>query len=133
MTENEISKIVFESYQKVLKALGPGLLEKAYQTILAYELKKHGLVVETEVELPVIYEGIVLEQAYRVDILVENKVIIELKAVEKLIDVHRSQLLTYLRMSHKKLGLLINFGSALYTDNFKRVLNCDSIAELDKP
>jgi len=132
MTENEISKIVYESYQRVLKTLGPGLLEKAYQTILAYELKKHGLTVETEVELPVIYEGIVLDQAYRVDILVENKVIIELKAVEKLIDVHRSQLLTYLRMSHKKLGLLINFGSSLYTDSFKRVLNCDSVAELDK-
>ncbi|MBQ0137221.1 MAG: GxxExxY protein [Bacteroidales bacterium] len=133
MTENEISKIVFESYQRVLKTLGPGLLEKAYQTILAYELKKHGLIVETEVALPVIYEDVILDQAYRVDILVENKVILELKAVDKLIDVHRSQLLTYLRMSHKKLGLLINFGSPLYAENFKRVLNCDNVAELDNP
>ena len=133
MTENEIAKIVFESYQRVLKTLGPGLLEKAYQTILAYELKKHGLIVETEVALPVIYEDVILDQAYRVDILVENKVILELKAVDKLIDVHRSQLLTYLRMSHKKLGLLINFGSPLYAENFKRVLNCDNVAELDNP
>lgn len=133
MTENEISKIVFESYQRVLKTLGPGLLEKAYQTILAYELKKHGLIVETEVALPVIYEDVILDQAYRVDILVENKVILELKAVDKLIDVHRSQLLTYLRMSHKKLGLLINFGSPLYAENFKRVLNCNNVAELDNP
>ncbi len=132
MTENEIAKIVHNKYQKVLQTLGVGLLEKAYQTVLDYELQQEGLRVESEVELPINYEGIVLDNAYRVDLLVEDKVIIELKAVEKLVPIHRSQLLTYLKMSGKRLGLLINFGDTQYTDNFKRVLNCNNPAELDK-
>lgn len=131
MTENEIAQIVYQKYQKIVQSLGIGLLEKAYQTILAYELRQAGLSVETEVELPIRYEGISVENAYRVDMLVENKVILELKAIEKLTPIHRSQLLTYLKMSGKKLGLLINFGDTQYKDNFKRILNCDDPDELD--
>ena len=132
MTENEIAQIVHHTYQKIQKTIGPGLLEKAYQLILAYELRQTGLDVQTEVNLPIKYESLVVEQAYRLDMLVEGKVIIEIKAVEKLSPIYRSQLLTYLKMSGKKLGLLINFGDTNYADNFKRVLCCTSPDELDK-
>jgi len=133
MSENEIAKIVFEAYKAVLEVLGPGLLEKAYETALVYELKQRGLDAKPQVELPIVYKGITIEQAYRLDILVNSKVILELKAVDKLIPVHRSQLLTYLKMSGKKLGLLINFGDMLYADGFKRVVNCEHPQELDEP
>ena len=109
MTENEISKIVFECALKVHKVLGPGLLESAYEECLFYELKKANLNVEKQKSLPLVYEEVKLDVGYRIDILVEDKFIVEIKAVESLNDVHLAQLLTYLKLSDCKLGLLINF------------------------
>jgi len=123
MTENEISKIIFNSALKVHKALGPGLLEKAYEECLFYELRKSGLFVEKQKSLPLIYEEVNLEVGYRVDILVENKVVIEVKAVEALNDVHLAQILTYLKLSDCKLGLLINFNVTLIKNGIRRVVN----------
>ncbi len=123
MTENEISKIVFESALKVHRILGPGLLESAYEECLFYELKKTNLFVEKQKSLPLIYEDVKLEVGYRIDIIVENKFIIEIKSVESLNDVHLAQLLTYLKLSNCKLGLLINFNVKLLKDGVKRVIN----------
>ena len=123
MTENEISKIVVEAALKVHKALGPGLLESAYEECLAYELIKSGLFIEKQKALPLVYEEIKLDPGYRVDILVENKLIIEIKSVEALNDVHLAQILTYLKLSGCKLGLLINFNVALIKNGIKRVVN----------
>ena len=123
MTENEISKIIFNSALKVHKALGPGLLEKAYEECLFYELRKSGLFVEKQKSLPLIYEEVNLEVGYRVDILVENKVVIEVKSVEALNDVHLAQILTYLKLSDCKLGLLINFNVTLIKNGIRRVVN----------
>jgi GxxExxY protein len=109
MTENEISNVIFNAALKVHKALGPGLLESAYEECLFYELEKQGLNVERQKALPLVYEEVKMEIGYRVDIMVENKVIIELKAVEALNDVHLAQILTYLKLSGCKLGMLINF------------------------
>lgn len=123
MDENEISKIVFESALKVHKSLGPGLLESAYEECLFYELKKHDLKVEKQVALPLIYEEVKLDVGYRIDIIIENKFIVEIKSVEALNDVHLAQLLTYLRLSKCKLGLLINFNVSLLKNGVKRVIN----------
>lgn len=123
LTENEISKIVLDSAIKVHRALGPGLLESAYKECLAYELRKRGLFVEVEKPLPLVYEEVHLEIGYRVDILVNRKVIIETKAVEALNDVYLAQTLTYIKLSDIRLGLLINFNVALLKDGFKRVVN----------
>ena len=123
MTENELSRIIFNAALKVHKALGPGLLENAYEECLFYELKKQGLKVEKQKALPLVYEEVKMEIGYRVDIMVENKVIIELKAVEALNDVHLAQILTYLKLSDCKLGMLINFNVALIKDGIKRVVN----------
>jgi GxxExxY protein len=123
MTENEISKIVFDCALKVHKALGPGLLESSYEECLFYELTKSGLKVIKQKPLPLIYEDVKLEVGYRVDLIVENKVIIEIKAVDQLHDVHLAQILTYLKLSNCKLGLLINFNVSLIKDGFKRVVN----------
>lgn len=123
MTENEIAAIVFELHKEILANIGGGMLEHAYQEILSYELKEKGLKVETEVELPLQYKTLNIENAYRIDILVEDKVVIELKAVEKLLPIHHSQLLTYLKLSNKKLGLLVNFGGPYALAGFKRVAN----------
>ena len=123
MTENELSRIIFNAALKVHKALGPGLLESAYEETLFYELKKQGLKVEKQKALPLVYEDVKMEIGYRVDIMVENKVIIELKAVEALNDVHLAQILTYLKLSNCKLGMLINFNVALIKDGIKRVVN----------
>jgi GxxExxY protein len=109
MHENEISNEILNASFKVHTALGPGLLESAYKECLFYELKKRGLHVEKEKPLPLIYEDVKLEIGYRVDLLVENKVIIELKSVESLNDVHLAQVITYLKLSDCKLGLLMNF------------------------
>ncbi|WP_134387931.1 GxxExxY protein [Flavobacterium psychrophilum] len=113
MTENDISRVVFESALKVHQALGPGLLESAYEECLFYELKKHNLKIEKQKALPLIYDEIKLDAGYRIDIIIEDKFIIEIKAVEALTDVHLAQLLTYLRLSNGKLGLLINFNVSL--------------------
>jgi GxxExxY protein len=123
MTENELAKIVFERGFKVHKALGPGLLESSYEECLFYEISKTGLLVEKQKPLPLIYEEIKLEIGYRIDIMVENKLIVELKSVDKLNDLHLAQILSYLRLSKCKLGLLINFNSILFKDGVKRVIN----------
>ena len=123
MTENEISKIVFESALKVHKNLGPGLLESAYEECLFYELKKSNLFVEKQKALPLIYEEVKLDVGYRIDLIVENKFIIEVKSVESLNEVHLAQVLTYLRLSNCKLGLLINFNVKLLKEGVRRVIN----------
>lgn len=123
MTENEISKVVFECALKVHKTLGPGLLESAYEECMFYELKKSNLRVEKQKALPLVYEEVNLDVGYRIDIIVENKFIVEIKSVEALNDVHLAQLLTYLRLSDCKLGLLINFNVKLLKDGVRRVVN----------
>jgi len=123
MTENEISKIVFESALKVHKILGPGLLESAYEECLFYELKKSNLKVEKQKTLPLVYEEVMLDVGYRIDIIIEDKFIVEIKSVESLNDVHLAQLLTYLKLSDCKLGLLINFNVKLLKEGVKRVVN----------
>jgi len=123
MTENEISKLIVESALKVHKALGPGLLESSYEECLLYELRKRDLEVAKQKALPLIYEDVKLEIGYRIDLLVEDKVIIEVKSVEALNDVHLAQTLTYLKLSDCKLGLLINFNVALVKNGIKRVVN----------
>ncbi len=123
MTENEISKIVFECALNVHKALGPGLLESAYEECMLYEIKKTGLKVEKQKPLPLIYEDVKLEIGYRVDLMIENKVILEIKSVETLNDVHMAQVLTYLKLSDCKLGMLINFNVALIKNGIKRIAN----------
>ena len=123
MSEDEIAKIVFESALKVHKALGPGLLESAYEECLFYELKKQSLKVEKQKALPLIYEEVKLDIGYRLDILVENKLILEIKSVDCLNEVHFAQLLTYLKLTNCKLGLLINFNVVLIKNGIKRVAN----------
>ncbi|HRM11608.1 MAG TPA: GxxExxY protein [Flavobacterium sp.] len=123
MTKNEISKIVFESALKVHKVLGPGLLESAYEECLFYELKKSNLKVEKQKALPLIYEEVKLDVGYRIDMIIEDKFIVEVKSVEALTDVHLAQLLTYLRLSDCRLGLLINFNVKLLKEGVRRVIN----------
>ncbi|MCF8415173.1 MAG: GxxExxY protein [Crocinitomicaceae bacterium] len=128
MSENELSKIVFDLGLKVHRNLGPGLLESSYEECLFYELKKSTLKVERQKILPVIYEGIQMETSYRIDIMIEDKIIIELKSVESVNDLHLAQLLTYLKLSNCKLGMLINFNVPLFKNGIKRVIN----GQLDK-
>jgi GxxExxY protein len=123
ITENEIAKIVFELGLKVHKALGPGLLESAYEECLFYEINKAELKVEKQKPLPLIYEEVKLDAGYRMDLLVENKFVIEIKSVEALNDLHLAQILTYLKLSNCKLGLLINFNTVLFKDGVKRIIN----------
>ncbi len=123
ITEDEISKIVFEAALKVHKTLGPGLLESAYEECLFYELKKYDLVVEKQKPLPLIYEEVKLDIGYRLDIIIENKFIVEIKSVEAFNNVHLTQLLTYLKLSDCKLGLLINFNVKLLKEGVRRVIN----------
>ena len=123
MTENEISKIVFECALKVHKTLGPGLLESAYEECMFYELKKSNLKVEKQKALPLVYEEVKLDVGYRIDIIVEDKFIVEIKSVDALNDIHLAQLLTYLRLSDCKLGLLINFNVKLLKEGVRRVVN----------
>ncbi|NHZ87166.1 MAG: GxxExxY protein [Planctomycetia bacterium] len=123
MTENETSKIIIGAAIKVHKALGPGLLESVYEICLFKELRDLGLNVLRQVSVPVVYEGEKLDTGFRIDLLVENKVIVELKAVESLNDIYLAQVLTYLKLSDKKLGLLINFNVTKIVDGVKRVVN----------
>jgi GxxExxY protein len=123
MTENEISKIIVDCALKVHRALGPGLLESSYEECLFYEIGKRNLKVEKQKALPLIYEEVKLNIGYRSDLIVEDIVIIELKSVEKINDVHLAQVLTYLKLSECKLGLLINFNVALIKHGIKRVVN----------
>lgn len=121
--ENELSKIVFDAALKVHRVLGPGLLESAYKECLFHELCKTNLLVQKEKPLPLIYETIKLDCGYRLDIVVENKLIVEIKSVDALHDIHLAQVLTYLKLSDCKLGLLINFNVLLIKDGIKRVIN----------
>ena len=119
MTENEISYKIRGAIFKVYKELGPGLLESIYEAALCYQLTKDGLSVQKQVPVKVVYDGVVLPVDYRLDLLVEDKVIVELKSVETLMNVHHKQLLTYLKITGKKLGILVNFnnddiGSSIY-------------------
>lgn len=123
MTENELSKIVFDCALKVHQKLGPGLLESAYEECLYYELNKTGLDVQKQKALPLIYEEVKLDVGYRLDIIIENKLIVEIKSVEALNDVHFAQLLTYLKLTNCKLGLLINFNVTLIKNGIKRIAN----------
>lgn len=123
MHENEISKIIVDTAFKIYKGLGPGLLESVYQRIFEHELKSFGLKIDSEVIIPVHWSGLKFDQGFRADIIVENKVIIELKSVEKLLPVHPKQLRTYLILSGLKLGLLINFNEDKFTNGIKRVVN----------
>ena len=123
MSENEISKIVFEAGLKVHKTLGPGLLESAYQECLVYELRKYGLDIIKEKALPLIYEDVKLDAGYRIDMIVNDKFVIEVKSVETLNDLHIAQVLTYLKLSNCKLGFLINFNTVLFKDGVRRVIN----------
>ena len=111
--ENELSKIIVDCCFKIHKALGPGLFESVYEEVLSYELNKQSLNYKRQVEIPVAYEDIKMDIGFRDDIVVEDKVIIELKAVENILPVHKKQLLTYLKLTGMKLGLLINFNEAL--------------------
>ena len=123
MDENDLSKLVFDLGLKIHKILGPGLLESAYEECLYYEIVKQGIEVEKQKKLPLIYEEVELEVGYRVDLLVQKKLIIEVKAVESLNSLHMAQLLTYLKLSDCKLGLLINFNTTLFKKGVKRVIN----------
>jgi len=123
MTENEVAKEIVDAAYKIHTTLGPGLLESVYQAVLEYELRQRGLRVEADQPIPVVYEGVHLEVGFRADLIVENKVIVELKSVEAVHPVHQKQLLTYLRVANKRLGLLINFGAFLIKDGISRVVN----------
>ncbi|HEV8269952.1 MAG TPA: GxxExxY protein [Chitinophagaceae bacterium] len=123
MNENELSKIIVDCIFKVHKNIGPGLLESAYEECLFYELSRTGLLVERQKPLPLFYETIKMEIGYRLDFLIENKLVIEVKAVEALNDVHKAQVITYLKLSGCKLGLLVNFNVVLIKDGIKRIVN----------
>lgn len=123
ISENEISKIVYDSGYLVHKTLGPGLLESAYEECMLYELKKEGLLVEKQKPMPLIYDQIKMDVGYRLDLHIENKFIVEVKSVEALNDIHLAQILTYLRLSNCKLGMLINFNTLYFKNGVKRVIN----------
>ena len=122
MSEEEISNIIIGKAIEVHRILGPGLLESAYQKCLYFELTKEGLEVEQEKALPIVYKEIKLDHGYRIDLLVENKVVIELKTVEFFTDVHTAQVLTYMKLGNYKLGLLLNFHTKLLKQGIKRFI-----------
>ena len=123
MTENEIGTAIIASAMKVHAAVGAGLLESAYETCLLYELEKQGLAVQRQVLIPLRYEDLTIDNGYRVDLLVENRVVVELKALETILPVHRAQLLSYLRLGGFKLGYLLNFNVARMRDGIVRLVN----------
>ena len=123
MDENPISQQIVDAAYQIHKTLGPGLLESVYEVVLAYELRKRGLRVERQLPVPVFYDGICFEEGYRLDLLVEGKVIVEIKSIEALTPVHKKQLLTYLRLLDKRLGILINFNEELIRNGISRVVN----------
>ena len=123
MDLNEVSKIVIDAAMRVHTELGPGLLESAYQACLEFELRKRGLAVATQVGLPVVYEGVKVDVGYRLDLIVEDDLVVELKAVDKIHPIHKAQLLSYLRLSGKKLGLIINFNVLHLKDGIVRLVN----------
>ena len=123
MTENEIAKIVVDTSYHIHKKLGPGLLETVYEVILYHELQKRGLTVERQVPISFRWDNITFQEGFRADLIVEDKLILELKSVAELAKLHKKQLLTYLRLADKRLGLLINFGGERIKGNIERVAN----------
>jgi GxxExxY protein len=123
VSENEIGTAIIASAVKVHSAVGAGLLESAYETCLLYELEKQGLAVQRQVLIPLRYEDLTIDNGYRVDLLVENRVVVELKALETILPVHRAQLLSYLRLGGFKLGYLLNFNVARMRDGIVRLVN----------
>lgn len=123
MEENDITYKIRGCIFAVYRNLGPGLLESVYEAALVYELKKYNFEVKSQVGLPVLYEGIKLEIGFRLDVLVEEKVVIEIKSVEELSKIHYKQLLTYLKLSEKKVGILVNFNCENISENIKRIVN----------
>jgi GxxExxY protein len=119
----EVTKMILDAAFKVHTALGPGLLESVYETCLVYELKSGGLKVDTQLSLPVVYEGITVDSGLRLDLMVENCVIVELKAVENIIPLYKAQLLTYMKLSKTRIGLLLNFNTIHFRDGIKRLVN----------
>ena len=123
MTENDIARIIVDASYRIHTGLGSGLLESVYEAVLTQELEHCGLQVQRQVAVPVEWDGLRFDEGFRADLIVEDKVIVELKSVERIAPVHAKQLLTYLRLTNKKLGLLVNFGEALIKDGIKRVVN----------
>ena len=123
MNENEISSIIIGCALDIHKALGPGLLESAYHECLLYKLRKEGLKVESEKPMPLVYEEVRLDCGYRIDLLIEDKVIVEIKSIEELNNIHLAQTLTYMKLGDYKLGLLINFNVKILKGGIKRVIN----------
>jgi GxxExxY protein len=123
MSENEIAAIIVDCAYKVHSRLGPGLLESVYESVLAHEIAKCGISVRRQFPIPLEYDGLFFDEGFRADLLVGELVVIELKSVEKISPVHKKQLLTYLRLSRRRLGLLINFGEGLIKDGITRVVN----------
>ena len=123
MTENEVAKHIVDVAFKIHTRFGPGLLESVYETIMSYELKKRGLQVNRQQPIPVVYESIRMNIGFRADLIVENRVVVEIKSIDAIAPVHKKLLLTYLRLTDKKLGLLINFYVDLIKDGITRVVN----------
>jgi GxxExxY protein len=123
LTENEIAKIVVDLCIKIHRSLGPGLLESVYEAALVYELKKLGITASNQVDVPLVYDEIDINVGFRADVIVENKVIVEIKSIENVIPVHKKQLLTYLKLSGGKQGLLANFNVELMKDGITRIAN----------
>lgn len=120
---NKLSGVILDACITVHKEMGPGLLESIYSICLAYELKKRGLLIQTEVVVPLNYQGIELSKDFRIDILVEHEIVLELKAAETLLPVHQAQIISYLKLADKRLGFLINFNVPVIKDGFKRFVN----------
>ena len=123
MNENMVAKVIVDAAYKVHKSLGPGLLESVYETVLAFELGKRGIRVSRQVPISITYEGLTFDEGFRADLIVENKVILELKSVEKVTAAHKKQIQTYLRLTGHKLGYLLNFGEALMKHGITRAVN----------
>ena len=123
MTENELAKQIVDIAFKIHTAFGPGLLESVYETIMAYELRKRGLRFRRQQAIPVFHENIKMDLGFRADLIVENRVVVEIKSVEVIARVHKKQVLTYLRLTNKRLGLLINFNVELIKNGITRVVN----------
>ena len=122
-TENEVAKAIVDAAFHIHQALGPGLLESVYEVVLARELEKRGQLIERQKAVRFSYEGAIFDEGFRMDMLVDNLVIVELKSVEFIAPVHKKQLVTFLRLANKRLGLLVNFGSALIKNGITRVVN----------
>lgn len=123
MHENEVARVIVDASYKIHRKLGPSLLESVYEAVLSHELQKRGLRIDRQAAIPVVWEDVVIQEGFRADLIVADKVVVEIKSVERLASVHGKQLLTYLRLLDKRLGLLINFGEFLIKNGIKRVAN----------